>query len=68
MSMLRRLVEPEPAVLRRDVDHEQAELARLAQQLGHEAGLLRLDLRDAREDLAVGELPRGARDLALLLA
>ena len=62
------LVELETAVRLGHLDREQADLAGAAQQVGHHAVLLLLDLAEARDHLAVDELLRGARHRPRLLA
>src|SRR5439155_20365162 len=63
----RRLVGAEPAVLLGDVDGEEAELAGLAEELRHEARLLRFDPLRAGDDLVLRELERAPVELALLV-
>ena len=59
----RRLADAEPAVVRGNVEHQEAELAGLLEQASHHARRLRLDRVDVRQHLAAHEILGGGGDL-----
>ena len=63
----RRLVQREPAVLLGDVEPEQAQLARLAQQLAQQRVVLLLDPLGVRDHPLLGEPVRGLEEGSLLV-
>ena len=60
------LVQLQPAVLLGGVDHEQPELADLAQQLDHQVEIVVLDPVDVRQNLVPDELLRRVANRDLL--